>query len=293
MQSTSGLVAFLAKGGPGATGDEATFPPYTVTTSITETVYRGDDGSFGPQYGSMFDFTLLFNHTIFTIVPTVLLIAACPLYVCFRRRNPVEAERDALFWTKLATASVLFVIQLVQLILWTTTAKLHTEYGWAITASAISCLAALCLALMLSTGHRRSIQPSTLLSIYFFLTVFLDGIKARSYLLREGLDTVGATQVAITVVKFALLILEEIPKTSSLRNTRLRTFLGKEALSGFWSRVLFLWLNEIFIVGFRNILTVNDLGNLGPEFGTEKLVESFNVIWATGKSRRFCSSSIL
>lgn len=284
MQFTSGLVASLANGGPGAEDDAATFLPSTVTTTITETIYRGNDGSFGPQYGSTFDFTLLFDHTIFTIVPTVLIIAACPLYIYFRRRNPVEVERDALFWTKQATASILFLIQLIQLVLWTTTVKLDAEYDWAIAASAISCFAALCIALMLSTGHRRSIQPSTLLSIYFFITVFLDGIKARSYLLREGLDAVGAVQVVITVAKFVLLILEEVPKTSTLRNTQLRKFLGKEALSGFWSRVLFLWLNEIFIIGFRNILTVDDLGNLGPEFNTEQLVESFNLIWATGKS---------
>ena len=135
---------------------------------------------------------------------------------------------------------------------------------------------------MLNTEHRRSITPSSLLSIYFFITVFLDGIKARSYLLREGLDTVGAIQVVVTVIKFMLLILQEVPKTSAIRNARIRDFVGRESLIGFWTRFLFLWLNELFVVGFRGILTVNNLGNLDAEFSTEHLVTKFNRIWAAG-----------
>lgn len=147
----------------------------------------------------------------------------------------------------------------------------------------MSCVAALCIGLMLSIAHVRSIRPSALLSVYFFFAVFLDGIRARSYLLREGLDAIGAIQVVVTVAKFVLLILEEIPKTASLKDVNLFKFFGKEAFSGFWSRSLILWINETFILGFNNILTLNDLGNLGPEFSTERLVRTFEGIWQSGK----------
>ena len=167
--------------------------------------------------------------------------------------------------------------------LWTTAVKVSYEQDWAIGASAVSCFAALCLALMLSVAHRHSIHPSTLLSVYFFLTVFLDGIRARSYLLREGLDAIGAIQIVVAIAKFSLLILEEIPKTTALIDVDLLKFFGREAFSGFWARSLLFWLNETFVIGFRNILTMDDLGNLGPEFSTQRLVEAFNNIWERGK----------
>lgn len=137
---------------------------------------------------------------------------------------------------------------------------------------------------MLNAEHRRSIQPSTLLSIYFGITVFLDGIKARSYLLRAGLDNVGAAQVVVTVAKFALLLLEEVPKDTKLTPKGIRDFLGKEAVSGFWTRSLFLWLNEIFIIGYRQTLAIDDLGNLEPHFSTEYLAIKFNEAWANSTS---------
>lgn len=161
--------------------------------------------------------------------------------------------------------------------------SISTEYDWGIAAGSLSCFAALCIALLFNTEHRRSIKPSTLLSIYFGITVFLDGAKARSYLLRSGLDGIGAIQVAVAVVKFILLVLEERPKKLGLQNKNLRDFFGKEALSGFWSRSLFLWLNDVFLIGFRRIITLQDLGNLGPEFSTADLSNKFGVIWNKGK----------
>lgn len=174
-------------------------------------------------------------------------------------------------------------MQLAQLVLWTKSAYSSPEEGWGISASAVSCFAALSLGLMLATAHRRSIRPSALLGIYFFISTFLDGIRARSYLLREGLDNIGAVQVVVTLAKALLLILEEVPKTASLKNLDLSKFFGKEAFAGFWSRSLMLWLNETFIFGFRNLLTMEDLGNMGPEFSTERLVEAFDRIWTNGK----------
>lgn len=62
-----------------------------------------NDNSFGPQLGSKFDFTLLFEHAILTLVPTVLLIAACPFYVCFKRNDKIQVKRGKLFWGKVVS----------------------------------------------------------------------------------------------------------------------------------------------------------------------------------------------
>lgn len=187
------------------------------------------------------------------------------------------------------TALLLFIVQVVQLALWSSIHQDDSRSHWAIASSSVSCLAALCIGLMINSEHRRAIQPSTVLSIYFAISVAVDIAKARSYFLRVGLDAVGALQIVVTIAKASLLLLEEMPKTSLLKDTALRDYLGKEALSGFWNRSLGIWMYETFSSGFRNILSIDDLGNLSPEFFTSTLSERFESAWAaTDHSKRLC-----
>lgn len=277
MQPTDGISALFGN----SPVENAVTVAEKTTLDLANKSIEGNDGSFGPQYGSSFDLTLLFEHSILTFVPIGLLILACPLYILVRRRRPVEAERDGLFWSKIGAALLLFLIQLAQLVLWTSTVKGMPKLEWAIAASASSCFGAFCVALMLSSEHRHSIQPSTFLSVYFFFSVITDGIRAGTYISRNvQLEVIGGLQVAVTVLSFALLILEEIPKTSSVKSSHHARSPGKEAVSGFWSRTLFIWLNDVFLLGFRASIKVKDLSNLGPEFSTERLVEGFDRIWA-------------
>ena len=89
-----------------SSGDGAATATAALTTAVSRTI-SGNDDSFGPQFGSAFDFTLLFDHSVLTIVPTVLLITACPLYLYVRHRNPIQVDRDNLFWAKLVCNRIL------------------------------------------------------------------------------------------------------------------------------------------------------------------------------------------
>lgn len=53
----------------------------TRAQAPAEATWLADDGVFGPQYGQEFDFSMVFNNTILTILPAALLIAACPAYI--------------------------------------------------------------------------------------------------------------------------------------------------------------------------------------------------------------------
>lgn len=58
-----------------------------------------DDAVFGPQYDQEFDFTMVFNNTILTILPAALLIAACPAYILSSFGNaPVTSKKKPLFY---------------------------------------------------------------------------------------------------------------------------------------------------------------------------------------------------
>lgn len=60
----------------------------------------GEDNSIGPQ---MFDFTLLFEDTILTILPAGLLIAIFPFYFLHYLKLPVYISSGFLLWTKLVS----------------------------------------------------------------------------------------------------------------------------------------------------------------------------------------------
>lgn len=131
--------------------------------------------------------------------------------------------------------------------------------------------------------HRRSLRSSAFLGMYLTVAIFLDITKCRSYFLREGLASVGALTAVSATIKSTLLFLEEVPKTSAMIDRFLRKSLGRESVSGFWSRSLFLWLNSTLLVGFRTGLTSKDLDELNPDFASSYLSSRFQYIWSGGK----------
>lgn len=126
-------------------------------------------------------------------------------------------------------------------------------------------------------------RSTTVLSVWLTCSIAFDGAIARSYFLREDCDDLAAMAVTSAVCKLVTMLLEEVRKTHFVRDPNTGKPVGQEATSGFWSRVLYLWLNRTFFVGFKQVLTIDDLDNLGPEFSSENLLERFNAAWIIGK----------
>jgi hypothetical protein len=94
----------------------------------------------------------------------------------------------------------------------------------------------------------------------------------------------GALAATAAALKLAILLLDEISRRGLIQSSLLRASMSPEATSGFWSRILFLWLNSTLFLGFRNILSVGDLRDMGPEFDSENLHARFQAKWATGEA---------
>ncbi|KAK5996562.1 ABC multidrug transporter B [Cladobotryum mycophilum] len=236
------------------------------------------DKSFGPQLPHKFDFTLLFEQTILSILPSTLLIVASPIYVYHLLRKPVCVRSGLLLWAKLAVAVALLGVDLANIALWSSSPDFRSQTSLA--AASLSCINALCIIAMLCAEHRHSVKPSTLLSLYLSITILFDIAQARSYFSRNGLRAIGALSVVVAILKLVLVLLEEVPKKSLVRKHDLCSSLGREATSGFWSRSLFLWLNSTLLIGFRNIISVDTLEDMGPDFHSERLFAKFEPFWA-------------
>ncbi|KAK2601519.1 hypothetical protein QQS21_004904 [Conoideocrella luteorostrata] len=245
----------------------------------------GDD-EFGPQLWPQFDFTLLFEHAIFTIIPSGLLIIASPFYLFYYFRSPIYVTGSALLWAKLAATGGLLGTEIASLV---TCATLPVDPSAAsLAATSLSCVGAMCIVAVINLEHRHSLRSSSLISLYLGLTLLFDIVKSRSYLLRPGLRVHGGLSAATAVIKLVLVLLEEIPKKEHIRNPKLKESLSKESASGFWNRSLFIWLNSTFLLGFRNILKVDHLGSLGSEFSSEQLTTRFEPIWQRRKQSPYC-----
>ena len=186
-----------------------------------------------------------------------------------------------------ASTGVLFVVEIISMGFWNAVPKDGFWPAPALAAAALSCAAALDMAAIVFIEYRRSLRTSAFLSIYLSISVVLDAIKARTYFSREnlpGVGRIGALCVAGAVAKLALAVLEEVPKRSRIGSKHLCNSVGSESLSGFWNRSLFIWLNSTLFLGFRNVLDVRDLENLGPDMGAERLQSQFREAWEKSKS---------
>lgn len=66
-----------------------------------------NDTSFGPQLQGKFDFTLLFQQIILSILPSSLFVVASSAYVSRLLRKPICVRSGALLWSKLVRVKML------------------------------------------------------------------------------------------------------------------------------------------------------------------------------------------
>ena len=238
------------------------------------------DETIGPQYPGFFEFTLTFERWLFSILPAILLILVTPVYIVNIIYLSPHVRAGLLLACKLGTSIMLMSAQIAVLVLWYILALVRSDIS--VASAVLLCASSLCISVILYAEHIYSIRPSTFLSIYLSLTMLLDIAKCRSYFLRSGYEPIGGIYIATIVLKATLLLLEEISKRGLVYQNRLRFPIGNEAVSGFWNRSLFLWLNSTLILGFRSMLKVEDLPYLGPEFNSEELFHQFQPHWKKG-----------
>ncbi|KAJ3483781.1 hypothetical protein NLG97_g7224 [Lecanicillium saksenae] len=234
-----------------------------------------DDQLWGPQLPGHFDFTLVFEQSIFAILPACLLLGAAPVHISYLLRGKPRVRPGLLLWTKLAFVLGLIGCHAAVIYTWT---KPQFSTQISVAAAVFSLLSGICIATLIYVEHIYTFSPSPLVSLYLTVVMLLDIAKTRSYFLRNGLETAGRLTAAITVLEAVLVLLQEISKRALVTDQGAATF-GRESFSGFWNRRLFLWINSTLFLGFHSILSVDDLPALGPEFDSEYLHAKFLRHW--------------
>ncbi|KIX97801.1 uncharacterized protein Z520_06579 [Fonsecaea multimorphosa CBS 102226] len=240
----------------------------------------GADNTFGPVVASCarsFDFTLLFEQSILSIVPNAvfLLFAASRLWVLLH--VPIRTTKHG--WASIAKVTVaclLVIIQLVLLLLYTVATSIEK------TTSLAATVLAMCVAILVAPlsylEHHRSVRPSTLLNSYLALSIILDIPQVRTLYLLQGHGDLAGVFSAAVGVKAVMLLLEAWSKRSSL-NMQYQA-LPVETTSSILSRGLFVWMNSLFIQGFRKVISFEDLGAIDNKLDSATIHRRIHNEWS-------------
>ncbi|KAJ5370421.1 uncharacterized protein N7496_006513 [Penicillium cataractarum] len=258
-----------------------------ATSSSSRHLCRDLDNTMRVDAGSCrggFDFTLLFEETILTLLPIALISILVPLRIwqlSQKRRKVVESW---LLPLKLAAWFFFIGLGIAQTVLWALPAADRTKAS--IATNAVLTFGALMLCTLSYAEHTRSVRPSFILNTYLLCSLLFDIARARTLWLR-AIDRFNEVIAIVTTVavggKLLLVVLEAIEKRHILKTE----FTGypPEATAGFYNRSFFWWLNPLFKNGFSNNLSVEDLFVLDKELSSERLLAMFEERWSKVKSK--------
>ncbi|OLN96559.1 Canalicular multispecific organic anion transporter 1-like protein 1 [Colletotrichum chlorophyti] len=238
------------------------------------------DDYFGPQARGYFDFTILFQQSILSILPTALFILLAPFRLIWLRRHDVCVRSGKLLWLKLGVIAVFLCLQVALIALWALPSTPSTRTS--LPESILGLVEAITLAALSFSEHKHSIRPSALLGGYLVLTIVLEIAQARTFWIRDGLAPIASVFTAALVAKVVILILEETPKRPLLRNNAEKN-VAVESTTGIVSRSLFWWLNGLFLRGFRLVIGLDDLGAIDPKFDSNVLLRKLDQAWSKSK----------
>ncbi|KFX85837.1 hypothetical protein V490_09379 [Pseudogymnoascus sp. VKM F-3557] len=243
---------------------------------------NGGDNSFGPFYklpgSTTFDFTLLFEETILSILPSAVLLLLIPPRVLQLWKTPHKVISSYLLTTKIVLLAIFSALQLANVIE-VSQSSLQTRASLA--AALLALLATIGLCFLSYVEHIKNIRPSSIINAYLLLTVPFDAAQLRTRWLRG--DNIAGNGIAssILAVKLVVLISEATEKTRILFTPYADC--SPENTSSLYSRGLFWWLNPLFRLGFRGVVNDDDLFAADVDLLSTSLDVKFDKHWADRK----------
>ncbi|KAI1673320.1 ABC transporter integral membrane type 1 [Pyrenophora tritici-repentis] len=253
-------------------------------------------GNVSPQMDSeRFDFNLQFEQLYFSIVPSALFVVASSWRTLLQARKPKMVHSPASQYIKLSAIAVYVCLALVMIVL-PTAEYIHVSTIF-IAAVVLRLVATLLIMALSATEHSRNPRPSALLTAYLCLTLLLDVAQARTLFLSSTSHperVYSGIFCASVVVKASVLVLEARHKASSVRWNDEKEH-SPEEISGIFSLSVFFWLNELFLAGYRTVLTVETLLPLDNSLETEALHARFarNIDYAKLQGDKFGLAKVL
>ncbi|KAF4983690.1 hypothetical protein FZEAL_957 [Fusarium zealandicum] len=237
-----------------------------------------NDGSLGPGVRGCrgdFDFTQKFERIFLCIIPAAVFVAAAFARVAVLSQRPRIVGGIVLQSIKLAFLIVYATTQLADLLL-VATGSPGIVHDLSVAGSCLVFVASLFAVVLSYTEHSSARRPSTLLTVYVLLTLLFDIVQARTawLIITDRHQTVQARLFTASIaVKVIVLCLETIPKTRWIQ--WIADEHSPEESSSVFSLGVFAWLNKLFLRGYRDVLTLDDLYPLDEGMAAGEIYHQF------------------
>ncbi|KAG4443574.1 hypothetical protein IFR05_000951 [Cadophora sp. M221] len=238
--------------------------------------------SFGPTVPNEFDFTILFENTILSILPSALLLIVIPFRIFTLYGKPRKVSKSFLYENKLLFLVAFACMQTALLILNAATPVLRTRSS--IAAATLTLVDAVCLCLLSHMEHMHSIRPSAIINVYLIITLPFDIARSRTLLIHETSQTFGAVFTSALAIKVLILISEAIEKRNILLDQYRYT--SPEVTSGIYNRSFFFWLNHLMRTGFTKVLVNDDLYPIDDDMTSSVLLARSDKTWKAANKNR-------
>jgi hypothetical protein len=113
------------------------------------------------------------------------------------------------------------------------------------------------------------------------VTCILDAARARTQALIPGQTKVAGILIAIVVLKVLALVIETNDKTHILLPEYSNS--SSELRSSLLSRAFFLWLNPLLVMGFRGVMSSEDLPPIYEKLCSDELACRIESDWTRRK----------
>ncbi|KAK2786100.1 hypothetical protein FQN52_007979 [Onygenales sp. PD_12] len=159
------------------------------------------------------------------------------------------------------------IVQLILLVLWSKEREIKTRASLA--SLALTFVGTGGMGLVSYAEHLHSVKPSILLNAYLFGSLVLDATRTRTLWLIGDHLLIAILLTVSLGMKLLMLLLEATKKRNILQPKY--SHYPPEAISGFFGRTLFLWLNPLFAKGSSQLLVLDDLFELDKHLSSEYL----------------------
>ncbi|KAE9371145.1 putative multidrug resistance-associated protein [Stipitochalara longipes BDJ] len=232
---------------------------------------------FGPQLPGHFDFSSSFEFSIFSILPSAILLVAIPFRLRLLYRQSRKVSRSLLHGNKLSLLALFTALQCALLVIYATNSSIRRPASLA--AAVLVLIDGIGLCLLSHFEHVRSIRPSTIINIYLFVTMLFDIAQIRTLWIQDAPKSVASIFTVTVAVKFLVAIMEATEKKKILLARYKDT--SPEATSGIYSRAFFWWLQPLMSTGFKRVIREEDLFTIEEDMSSSVLRKRGQKLWST------------
>ncbi|PQE32692.1 ABC multidrug transporter protein [Rutstroemia sp. NJR-2017a WRK4] len=239
------------------------------------------DDTFGPVIHGCrenFDFTLLFEQSFFSILPSLLFILLSSRRIYSLRAQPRRVSGTSTQNSKLLLIILYGLLQIALLILYCLPNTKDTRT--AIPSTVLYNIVVVFLCILSYQEHTKSIRPSSILNVYLLCTLIFDAVQLRTIWLRNTGSTnttIAGVFTASLATKLCMVLLEAQEKHKLLYHQDRSC--SPEEKSSIYNKAVFWWLKDLLVRGRKKILTLEDLYPLNAELSTEHLLPKFQNAW--------------